>query len=278
MSTINHPTHYNAHPSGIECIDVVEHMCFNLGNAAKYCWRSDHKGRPGEDLEKAIWYIRREIQRRTTETWAPYPGDPRYLVSTQGRVRRATSEKFRKPVLIKSGYLTIMTTLEKKAVLRYLHRMVWETFNGPIAPGLQVRHRNADRRNCALHNLDLGTPKQNHDDQIRHGTRVWGEDRAHAKLTFKQVKQIRKDTRRPSLIAKDYGVTRATIERAKDGVHWTPPVCPVREAVTRFKDFDPRPRIGQAVFLLWLADLGTGNVSDLSDAAALIQEESESIK
>ena len=61
---VNHPPHYNAHPSGIECITVVEHMGFNLGNAIKYVWRADLKGNAIEDLEKARWYVDREIARR----------------------------------------------------------------------------------------------------------------------------------------------------------------------------------------------------------------------
>jgi len=62
---VNHPKHYNLHPAGIECIDVIEHFGFNLGSAIKYCWRVGLK--PGvtdfEDLEKAKWCIEREIQR-----------------------------------------------------------------------------------------------------------------------------------------------------------------------------------------------------------------------
>lgn len=61
---VNHPPHYTAHPSGVECIDVVEHMGFNVGNAIKYLWRADHKGAPLQDLRKAAWYIEREIARR----------------------------------------------------------------------------------------------------------------------------------------------------------------------------------------------------------------------
>lgn len=60
---VNHPKHYNSHPSGVECIDVVEHMTFNVGNAIKYLWRFEHKENPIEDLEKARWYIDREIKR-----------------------------------------------------------------------------------------------------------------------------------------------------------------------------------------------------------------------
>lgn len=61
---VNHPPHYNAHPSGVECITVTEHMNFNLGNAVKYIWRAGLKSdAPVTDLEKAAWYINREITR-----------------------------------------------------------------------------------------------------------------------------------------------------------------------------------------------------------------------
>ncbi len=61
---VNHPKHYTSHPSGIECIQITEHMSFNVGNAIKYLWRADEKGAPIQDLEKAKWYIEREIARR----------------------------------------------------------------------------------------------------------------------------------------------------------------------------------------------------------------------
>ena len=64
---VNHPAHYNAHPSGVECIDVVEHMPFNIGNAVKYLWRAGLKGEALEDLKKAAWYVDREIQKRQRE-------------------------------------------------------------------------------------------------------------------------------------------------------------------------------------------------------------------
>ena len=62
---VNHPSHYISHPSGIECIQVTEHMTFNCGNAVKYIWRNGLKDRqPGiQDLQKAVWYLNREIER-----------------------------------------------------------------------------------------------------------------------------------------------------------------------------------------------------------------------
>lgn len=66
---INHPLHYTSSPAtcpcgdNIECIQITEHMNFCLGNAVKYIWRADLKAGT-QDLEKAQWYINREITRR----------------------------------------------------------------------------------------------------------------------------------------------------------------------------------------------------------------------
>lgn len=73
---VNHPQHYTSHPSGIECIQVVEHMGFNLGNAIKYLWRADEKGNALEDLRKAAWYVQREIEKRERELGPPDPTNP----------------------------------------------------------------------------------------------------------------------------------------------------------------------------------------------------------
>ena len=65
--TVNNPKHYTSHPSGVECIEITEHMNFCLGNAVKYIWRASLKGKEVEDLRKARWYIDREIKRITKE-------------------------------------------------------------------------------------------------------------------------------------------------------------------------------------------------------------------
>jgi hypothetical protein len=67
---VNHPSHYTSHPSGVECIDIVRHYCFAVGNAIKYLWRAGLKGdaymtskeKEIEDLNKAIWYIKDRIE------------------------------------------------------------------------------------------------------------------------------------------------------------------------------------------------------------------------
>lgn len=67
MSVINHPTHYRK-DSGHEAIDVIEawRLNFNLGNVVKYISRNGIKDPDKyiEDLEKARWYLDREINIR----------------------------------------------------------------------------------------------------------------------------------------------------------------------------------------------------------------------
>lgn len=65
IDQVNNPSHYTAHPSGIEAIQITRHMNFNVGNAIKYLWRAGLKNQDKhiEDLKKAIFYIDDEIKR-----------------------------------------------------------------------------------------------------------------------------------------------------------------------------------------------------------------------
>lgn len=64
------PKYYKSHLSGIECIEITRHYCFDIGNAIKYLWRAGLKTEQGlsskqkeiEDLNKAIWYIQDRIK------------------------------------------------------------------------------------------------------------------------------------------------------------------------------------------------------------------------
>lgn len=67
---VNHPGHYNAHPSGVECIEVIRYMPHNVGAAWAYMQRLGMKTEPGltreqtmvKDLDKSCWYLRDEIR------------------------------------------------------------------------------------------------------------------------------------------------------------------------------------------------------------------------
>jgi len=61
---VEHPGHYNH--GKFECIDIIEdlNLNFNLGSVLKYLWRCGFKDSEITELEKARWYLDREIQTR----------------------------------------------------------------------------------------------------------------------------------------------------------------------------------------------------------------------
>lgn len=61
---VNHPEHYQG--NGMEVIDIIEsfNLSFHKGNAIKYILRSGKKGNESKDLEKAIWYLNRSINKK----------------------------------------------------------------------------------------------------------------------------------------------------------------------------------------------------------------------
>jgi hypothetical protein len=63
---VNHPSHYQSASGRIEVIDIIEefNLGFHLGNVVKYVLRSPLKGAALQDLDKARWYLDREIKLR----------------------------------------------------------------------------------------------------------------------------------------------------------------------------------------------------------------------
>ena len=63
---VNHPKHYNNDPSGIECIEIIRNMSFDIGCAVKYLWRMGFKdGNPVvQDMNKALFYLEDELAYR----------------------------------------------------------------------------------------------------------------------------------------------------------------------------------------------------------------------
>ena len=71
---VNSPNHYQS-KLGIECIDVIEDRFpnnYHLGNALKYLWRCQEKGRMRQDIQKAIWYLQRWVDKDLSQEGEDY--------------------------------------------------------------------------------------------------------------------------------------------------------------------------------------------------------------
>ena len=183
--------------------------------------------------------------------WRPIKNAPYYLVSDEGHVKSV--ERFVKtfngekeclrhipetyPLKEKDirGYKNvsiIQYDLDMKPIKRYMrqvHRLVLETFN-PVCnmENLQVNHIDGNKSNNKLSNLEWVTPKENtvHAHKVlNHKRDQDGENNSMSKLTTNQVIEIikrinEKKKERDSKIAKDYGVSRKTIESIRLNRTW----------------------------------------------------------
>lgn len=105
---------------------------------------------------------------------------------------------------------------------RGAHRVFYERYNGPIPPGLLVRHT-CDNPGCVNpDHLELGTKQDNADDMKDRGRspKCAGELNPATSLTVEQVRAIFVDTRTQGAIAADYGIHRTAVNLIQSRKTW----------------------------------------------------------
>lgn len=154
--------------------------------------------------------------------WTNIPNWPGFLVSDDGRVR-GLSGKILKPSVSRDGHLYINHRWLGKQEKLWIHRAVLEAFVGPCPSGQEARHLDGNPSQNTLDNLAWGTRQENADDRVRHGNSPKGERSGLAKLTEKQVIEIRDlyGTRTLRALARQYGVSHTAIRRTALGIKWS---------------------------------------------------------
>jgi hypothetical protein len=100
------------------------------------------------------------------------------------------------------------------------HVFAWEQENGPVPPGLVLRHK-CDNGHCVNPgHLELGTRQDNQQDMVRRGRA------SQAKITLEQVEAIRADPRLQREIAADLGITQAQVSNIKSRKQWRTELWP----------------------------------------------------
>jgi hypothetical protein len=144
------------------------------------------------------------------EQWKPVVGfEDYYEVSDQGRVRSLLwrgRQPLRQPRLRKlrrvprprggiGNYLSVNLCVDRSKYIRFVHVLVLEAFVGPRPPRAQTRHKNGVPDDNRVENLQWGTPRENVDDALRHGTYRRGSNHSakvkHTKLSDADVVTIR---------------------------------------------------------------------------------------
>ena len=173
-------------------------------------------------------------------TWRTVPGFDQYEISDQGSVRHKLPRRGDPDVLKgardKDGYIRVylcaLAPNERRSLGRMnklVHRLVWETFVGPIPKGMQINHKNGVKFDNRLENIEVCTPSEN----TRHGFRVLGRKpnlnpnpgskNGRAKINEADVREIKAllaSGEKPINIATRFQVSPASIYFIKNGDTW----------------------------------------------------------
>ncbi len=165
-----------------------------------------------------------------SERWMPVPGyEGRYEVSDLGQVRSwvRPPRGFRdEPMVLRPRSAKVYPAFwisrgdGSPRTHMYVHRAVLLAFAGPPAEGQQVAHLDGNPLNARLENLAWVTCKENHSHKVAHGTQPRGEFSSAAKLTLRQVEEIRLSKSSGVALARIYGVSPSAICIIRKGKTW----------------------------------------------------------
>lgn len=176
------------------------------------------------------------------ERWLPVPGyEGRYEVSDHGRVRSlariitrtmadGSIQHQNRPEKIMgqatcggSTYPRVSLTVDYEKKTFTVHSLVLRAFVGRSPEGMECRHLDGNYLNARLDNLQWGTHPENETDKLQHGSIVRGEEIPQSVLTSSDVLAIRRRYAAGELqyvMAREFGVSKATICRAINGNCW----------------------------------------------------------
>lgn len=155
--------------------------------------------------------------------WRDIPGyGGKYRVSDCGDIFSIARDREMKLIVNFKGYLMISLKLpDGKQKRIFVHRAVLEAFVSPHIKGMFCRHLDGNPANNSATNLAWGTRDQNEKDKRSHGTALIGSRSRQTKFNDADVLVIIREPLGTVAVAKKYGVDRKTIQRIKDGTHWS---------------------------------------------------------
>jgi len=159
----------------------------------------------------------------------PIPNTGYYFVDRDGQIysdhpRRLKDKGFRAMKLQKhsQGYLFVRLSTDVGCYGKLAHQAVMEAFVGSPRDGMMINHKDGDKHNNSLDNLEYVTRRQNEDHAMAHGLKPKGDRNGASKVTESDVRHILCTPLSISntKLANDVGLTRSQVSRIRRGKSW----------------------------------------------------------
>lgn len=162
------------------------------------------------------------------EKWQPIVGyEGRYEISSLGRVKSLFRDKIMYLHKHPLGYMQVRLHKKDGGRTKYVHCLVAEAFIGPRPARLEINHKNLNKADNRVGNLEYATSSRNKRHAIKKGVQfgrnMQGEQNANAKLVEDDVLVIRQrhaNGETQVQLAKCFGVTRAMIGHIVNRRNW----------------------------------------------------------
>lgn len=162
------------------------------------------------------------------EQWKPIKGYKGwYEVSNLGRVRRIKPTHGTRAGRIatqhtnRTGYASVCLSKNNVSRTWHTHRLVTRAFLGVCPLGMEVNHKDSNKLNPCLSNLEYVTRSENERHANANGKyQCKGEDKPQHKLTANDVRQILSSQGTNRAVAMQYGVTHRTIWAIRNRKKW----------------------------------------------------------
>jgi hypothetical protein len=151
------------------------------------------------------------------EEWRQVVGwEGLYRVSSGGQIFSEFSKRMLRPYPAGAGYRLIHLVTRGRRAKRYVHQLVTEAFLGPLPPRHEINHRNDNKADNRLENLEYVT---HHVNQLLASDRLFGGKRRQRKLTPKQVRVVRAlPQSEMATLAREFGVARTVLRQIRLGI------------------------------------------------------------
>jgi hypothetical protein len=162
--------------------------------------------------------------------WHPIPGHQNYEITACGLVRSLDRYIWRRgkhallkgklvpPYLTGSGYEAVRLGPGKRG---YIHRLLAKTFFGePPTPDHQVNHKDGNKRNNGISNLEWVSRSENQRHSVTTRLACLGERHHATKITEQQALYIMQSAEPVKVLAAKFGMTGRGIRRLRDGTRW----------------------------------------------------------